>query len=225
MTEAYRSALDISFDVKAGLLIRQTHHWAADVFLVAIVLHLLRVFFTGAYRKPRELTYLIGVTMLALALLEGYLGYSLVDDLLSGMGLAIGYSVLVSVPLVGANLALLVWGGAVPRRHGRSGRGCTSRTCCCCRSRSRRCSRCTCCSSRRATTRSSRGPRRTKRRARRDADVPRATRRARSGCCSPSPRCSCCSAASRRSTRSGCGARTTSTPGRTARSPTGTSAG
>ena len=136
MTEAYRSALDISFDVKAGLLIRQTHHWAADVFLVAIVLHLLRVFFTGAYRKPRELTYLIGVTMLALALLEGYLGYSLVDDLLSGMGLAIGYSVLVSVPLVGANLALLVWGGAVPRRHRLPGRGCTSRTCCCCRSRS-----------------------------------------------------------------------------------------
>jgi ubiquinol-cytochrome c reductase cytochrome b subunit len=114
MTEAYRSALDISFDVKAGLLIRQTHHWAADVFLVAIVLHLLRVFFTGAYRKPRELTYLIGVTMLALALLEGYLGYSLVDDLLSGMGLAIGYSVLVSVPFVGANLALLVWGGPFP---------------------------------------------------------------------------------------------------------------
>ena len=114
MTQAYRSALDISFDVKAGLLIRQTHHWAANVFLVAIVLHLLRVFFTGAYRRPRELTYLIGVTMLVLALLEGYLGYSLVDDLLSGMGLAIGYSVLLSVPLIGANLALLVWGGAFP---------------------------------------------------------------------------------------------------------------
>ena len=114
MTEAYRSALHISFDVKAGLLIRQTHHWAANVFLVAIVLHLLRVFFTGAYRKPRELTYLLGVTMLALALVEGYLGYSLVDDLLSGMGLAIGYSVLASVPLVGANLALLAWGGPFP---------------------------------------------------------------------------------------------------------------
>jgi ubiquinol-cytochrome c reductase cytochrome b subunit len=114
MTEAYRSTLDISFQVKAGLLIRQTHHWAADVFLVAIVLHLLRVFFTGAYRKPRELTYLVGVTMLALALLEGYLGYSLVDDLLSGMGLAIGYSVLLSVPLVGGNLGSLVWGGPFP---------------------------------------------------------------------------------------------------------------
>jgi quinol---cytochrome-c reductase cytochrome b subunit len=114
MSEAYRSTLDLSFDVKAGLLIRQTHHWAANVFLVAIVLHLLRVFFTGAYRKPRELTYLLGVTMLVLALLEGYLGYSLVDDLLSGMGLAIGYSVAMSVPLVGANVALLLWDGPFP---------------------------------------------------------------------------------------------------------------
>jgi quinol---cytochrome-c reductase cytochrome b subunit len=117
MTDAYRSVVDISFKVKAGLLIRQTHHWAADVFVVAIVLHLLRVFFTGAYRKPRDLTYLIGVTMLTLALLEGYLGYSLVDDLLSGMGLAIGYAVALSIPFVGANLAGLVWGGAFPGAH------------------------------------------------------------------------------------------------------------
>jgi len=114
MTQAYRSVLDISFSVKAGLLIRQTHHWAANVFVAAIVLHLLRVFFTGAFRKPRELTYLIGLTILILALLEGYIGYSLVDDLLSGMGLAIGYSVLLAVPVVGANLAQLVWGGPFP---------------------------------------------------------------------------------------------------------------
>jgi ubiquinol-cytochrome c reductase cytochrome b subunit len=114
MTQAYRSVIDISFEVKAGLLIRQTHHWAADVFVVAIVLHLLRIFFTGAFRKPRDLTYLIGLTMLVLALLEGYLGYSLADDLLSGMGLAIGYSVLVSIPVVGAHLAELAWGGPFP---------------------------------------------------------------------------------------------------------------
>ena len=69
MTEAYRSVVNISLSVKAGLLIRQTHHWAANVFLAAIVLHLLRVFFTGAYRKPRELTYYLGATMLVLALL------------------------------------------------------------------------------------------------------------------------------------------------------------
>ena len=114
MSLAYKSAVDISLQVKAGLLIRQTHHWAANVFVAAIVLHLFRVFFTGAYRKPRDLTYYIGLTMLLLALLEGYLGYSLVDDLLSGMGLAIGYGVALSIPFVGANLAELIWKGPFP---------------------------------------------------------------------------------------------------------------
>jgi ubiquinol-cytochrome c reductase cytochrome b subunit len=114
MSRAYESALHLSFDVKAGLLMRQTHHWAANVFLAAIVLHVLRVFFTGAFRKPRDLTWLIGLTMLFIAFLEGYLGYSLVDDLLSGMGLAIGYSVAVSIPVIGANLGLLLWGGPFP---------------------------------------------------------------------------------------------------------------
>jgi quinol---cytochrome-c reductase cytochrome b subunit len=114
MSHAYRSVVDISFKVKAGLLIRQTHHWAADVFVAAIVLHVFRIFFTGAFRKPRELTYLIGVAMLFAALLEGFLGYSIVDDLLSGMGLAIGYSVALSVPVIGGNMALLIWGAPFP---------------------------------------------------------------------------------------------------------------
>jgi len=114
MSHAYKSAVDLSFDVRAGLLFRQTHHWAADVFVAAIVAHLLRIFFTGAFRKPRELTYLIGLALLFLALLEGYLGYSMVDDLLSGMGLAIGYGVALSLPLIGGNLALLVWGDPYP---------------------------------------------------------------------------------------------------------------
>jgi ubiquinol-cytochrome c reductase cytochrome b subunit len=114
MSQAYKSVVDISFSVKAGLLMRQTHHWAADVFIAAIVLHLLRVFFTGAFRKPRELTYLIGLAVLGLALLEGFLGYSLVDDLLSGMGLAIAYSVVLSIPVIGANVASLLWGGPFP---------------------------------------------------------------------------------------------------------------
>ena len=114
MSEAYRSVVDISFSVDAGLLIRQTHHWAADVFVASIVLHLLRIFFTGAFRRPRELTYLIGLVMLFTSLLEGYLGYSLVDDLLSGMGLAIGYGVALSLPVVGGDLAMLVWGGPYP---------------------------------------------------------------------------------------------------------------
>ena len=114
MTQAYRSTLHLSLDVKAGLLIRQTHHWAADVFVAAIALHLMRIVFTGAFRKPRELTYYVGLTILGLALLEGYLGYSLVDDLLSGMGLAIGYGVALSIPVVGASVAALVWGGPFP---------------------------------------------------------------------------------------------------------------
>jgi ubiquinol-cytochrome c reductase cytochrome b subunit len=114
MSEAYRSVLDISFSYKAGLLIRQTHHWAADVFVASIVLHLMRVFFTGAYRKPRELTWLIGLTMLFTALLEGYLGYSLVDDLLSGMGLAIGYGVGLSLPVIGGPMTLAIFGSPFP---------------------------------------------------------------------------------------------------------------
>jgi ubiquinol-cytochrome c reductase cytochrome b subunit len=114
MSDAYRSAVDLSFDVRAGLLMRQTHHWAANVFVAAIVTHLLRVFFTGAFRKPRELTYLIGLTILFISLVEGYLGYSMVDDLLSGMGLAIGYGVALSTPVIGGNLALLLWGAPYP---------------------------------------------------------------------------------------------------------------
>ncbi len=117
LSEAYQSTVDISLRVKAGLLIRQTHHWAADVFVAAIVIHLLRIFFTGAFRKPRDLTYYLGLLMLIFALLEGYLGYSLVDDLLSGMGLAIGYSVAMSLPFVGANVAQLLWNGPFPGGH------------------------------------------------------------------------------------------------------------
>jgi ubiquinol-cytochrome c reductase cytochrome b subunit len=111
---AFASAMNLSFEVPAGLLMRQTHHWAADVFLVAIVMHLLRVFFTGAFRRPRELTYISGVLLLGLAILEGFLGYSLLDDLLSGMGLAIAYGVAMSIPLVGGDFAHLVWAGEFP---------------------------------------------------------------------------------------------------------------
>jgi ubiquinol-cytochrome c reductase cytochrome b subunit len=114
MSEAYRSVVDLSLSTKAGLLLRQTHHWAANVFLAAIILHLFRVFFTGAFRKPRDLTYYLGVTMLVLALLEAFMGYSLVDDLMSGMGLYIGYSVGMSIPFVGANVMAWLFGGAWP---------------------------------------------------------------------------------------------------------------
>jgi ubiquinol-cytochrome c reductase cytochrome b subunit len=116
MSAAYKSVLDICFSHKAGLLIRQAHHWAADVFVASIVLHLMRVFFTGAFRKPRELTWLIGLTLLFTAFLEGYLGYSLVDDLLSGMGLAIGYGVGLSLPVIGGPMTLAIFGAPFPGR-------------------------------------------------------------------------------------------------------------
>ncbi len=114
MSAAYKSVLDISFTYKAGLLIRQTHHWAADVFVASMVIHLTRVFFTGAFRKPRELTWIIGLLMLFTAFLEGYLGYSLVDDLLSGMGLAIGYGVGLSIPVIGGPMTQSLFGAPFP---------------------------------------------------------------------------------------------------------------
>jgi ubiquinol-cytochrome c reductase cytochrome b subunit len=114
VSEAYDSTLRIVFDVPAGLVVRQAHHWAALVFVVAIVLHLLRIFFTGAFRKPRDLNWLIGLTLAILAILEGFAGYSLPDDLLSGMGLAIAYGVALAIPLIGGQFALLVWDGPFP---------------------------------------------------------------------------------------------------------------
>jgi ubiquinol-cytochrome c reductase cytochrome b subunit len=117
MSQAYKSAVDISYERNAGLLFRQTHHWAADIFVASIILHLIRVFFTGAFRRPRTLIWTIGLTMLFTSLLEGYLGYSMVDDLLSGMGLAIGYGVALSMPIIGSNLALAIWGAPYPGVH------------------------------------------------------------------------------------------------------------
>jgi ubiquinol-cytochrome c reductase cytochrome b subunit len=114
MSQAYASTLNISFDVRGGLLMRQIHHWAADLFVAAILAHMLRIFFTGAYRKPREFNWLIGLTMFTLALLEGLFGYSLPDDLLSGAGLRITEGVLQSVPVVGTYLAFYLFGGPYP---------------------------------------------------------------------------------------------------------------
>src|SRR6266516_3743375 len=93
---------------------RQMHHWAALTFLAAIVTHLCRVFFTGAFRRPRELNWIVGVTLLLLAMFNGFAGYSLPDDLLSGTGLRIAYSVALSIPVVGTWLAFLVFGGEYP---------------------------------------------------------------------------------------------------------------
>ncbi len=114
MSEAMRSTMDISFDVRGGLVMRQIHHWSALIFVAAIVVHLLRVFFTGAFRKPRELNWVIGVTLFILALGEGFAGYSLPDDLLSGNGLRIAQGIMLSIPVVGSYMSFLVFGGEFP---------------------------------------------------------------------------------------------------------------
>ncbi|WP_327240592.1 MULTISPECIES: ubiquinol-cytochrome c reductase cytochrome b subunit [unclassified Streptomyces] len=114
MTQAYTTTLNISFDVRGGLLIRQIHHWAALVFVAAIAVHLLRIFFTGAFRKPREANWVVGVTLFVLALLEGFAGYSLPDDLLSGTGLRTAATIVGSIPVVGTYVELFVFGGQFP---------------------------------------------------------------------------------------------------------------
>jgi ubiquinol-cytochrome c reductase cytochrome b subunit len=114
VSAAYESVMRLSFEVRAGLVMRQIHHWAALVFVASIVVHMMRVFFTGAFRKPREINWLVGIGLLLLALGMGFTGYSLPDDLLSGTGLRIAYSVLISVPFVGPYLAFLFFGGEFP---------------------------------------------------------------------------------------------------------------
>jgi ubiquinol-cytochrome c reductase cytochrome b subunit len=114
MSEAYASTLNISFDIRGGLLVRQIHHWAAIMFMVAIMAHLLRVFFTGAYRKPREVNWLIGIVLFTMGLLEGLFGYSLPDDQLSGAGLRITEGVMQGIPIVGTYLAYFFFGGEFP---------------------------------------------------------------------------------------------------------------
>ena len=114
MTQAYESALYISLDVRGGLLIRQLHHWAALLFVASVSVHMARVFFTGAFRKPRELNWVIGVGLMTLAILEGFSGYSLPDDLLSGTGLRITQGIILSLPLVGSYLSSFIFGGEFP---------------------------------------------------------------------------------------------------------------
>jgi ubiquinol-cytochrome c reductase cytochrome b subunit len=114
VSAAFDSVMRLSFEVRAGLLMRQIHHWAAVVFVAAIVVHVCRIFFTGAFRRPREINWLVGVSILLLALVAGLTGYSLPDDLLSGTGLRITDSVVAAVPFLGPWLAYLIFGGEFP---------------------------------------------------------------------------------------------------------------
>jgi len=114
MSEAYHSTIRLSFDVRAGLVFRQIHHWAALLFVATIVTHLCRIFFTGAFRRPREVNWIVGVSLLLLAIANGFTGYSLPDDLLSGTGLRIAYSIVLGIPFLGTWLAFLFFGGEFP---------------------------------------------------------------------------------------------------------------
>lgn len=117
MSEAYRSTLELSFEVRGGLLLRQVHHWAALSFVAAVCLLLLRRFFTGAFRRPRRLYWLIWVILLVLGMAAGLTGTILPDDMLSGGSLGLLQGVLESIPVVGTRLTLWLFGGDVPGHH------------------------------------------------------------------------------------------------------------
>src|SRR6476620_11803619 len=114
MSDAYASTLNLSFDIRGGLLLRQMHHWAAMLFVAAMLTHSLRIFFTGAFRKPREINWLIGVSLIGLGLVEGFAGYSLPDDLLSGTGLRFVDGLIRAVPLIGTWAEFFMFGGKFP---------------------------------------------------------------------------------------------------------------
>jgi ubiquinol-cytochrome c reductase cytochrome b subunit len=114
MSRAYESSLNLSFDVRGGLFLRQMHHWSALLFMAAIIVHMLRVFFTGAYRKPREANWIIGIGLFIFGFLEGFAGYSLPDDALSGTGLRIAYAIILSIPVIGTWTATSLFGGEFP---------------------------------------------------------------------------------------------------------------
>lgn len=115
MSKAYASTLDISFEVRGGLFVRQIHHWAALLFAASIMVHLARIFFTGAFRRPREVNWAIGSLLLILAMFEGYFGYSLPDDLLSGIGLRAALSsISLGMPVIGTWLHWALFGGDFP---------------------------------------------------------------------------------------------------------------
>ncbi|MBU2696676.1 cytochrome bc complex cytochrome b subunit [Pimelobacter sp. 30-1] len=114
MSSAMASTLDISFDVRGGLLMRQMHHWAAMIFIASMMIHMLRVYLTGAFRKPREVNWIIGCLLLLLGTIEGFTGYSLPDDLLSGTGVRAADGFMKATPVVGTYMSFFLFGGEFP---------------------------------------------------------------------------------------------------------------
>ena len=118
---AFESIVRMSADVTGGLFMRRIHRGASHLFIGSIVLHMLRVLLTGAFRRPRELNYLLGIGLLTLAFAAGFTGYSLPYDQLAGSGIRIAFSELLSFPYIGDRLAFWIFGGtalteaAIPR--------------------------------------------------------------------------------------------------------------
>ncbi|MCT1517026.1 cytochrome bc1 complex cytochrome b subunit, partial [Dietzia cercidiphylli] len=114
ISRAYETALNISFEVRGGLFVRQIHHWAALLFVASMVVHMIRIFFTGAFRRPREANWVIGCVLLLLGIVEGFLGYGLPDDVLSGTGLRITSGIIVGLPVIGTWMHWMIFGGDFP---------------------------------------------------------------------------------------------------------------
>jgi ubiquinol-cytochrome c reductase cytochrome b subunit len=114
VSRAFRSVLGITFNVRGGLLVRQVHHWSAGVFVAAVCLRLLRVFFRGRFSGRALARWLIWVALLPLGMLAAYTGTILPDDGLSGGSLSVITGVLLSVPVIGTHLVFWIFGGAPP---------------------------------------------------------------------------------------------------------------
>lgn len=108
---AYESVQRITYDISFGWIIRSVHKWASNLMIIAVILHVMRVFFTGAYRKPRELNWMIGCGILGCTLFFGFTGYSLIYEQLSYWGATVGANITQNVPVLGDILARFMRGG------------------------------------------------------------------------------------------------------------------
>lgn len=110
-SQAYQDILSLRAEVWFGDLLRNIHHWSANLLVVTAVLHLLRVFFTGSHRSPRELNWILGVAMLLLVLAANFTGYLLPWDQLAFWAITVGTSIINYLPLAGPFLSQLLLGG------------------------------------------------------------------------------------------------------------------
>jgi len=110
-TVAYDSVMLIMGQLNLGYFLRSVHRWSAQVMVAAVFLHMLRVYFTGAYKEPRELNWLIGIILISLTLVFGYTGYLLPWSQLSYWAGQIGVEMSLSIPLIGEWVAQLMFGG------------------------------------------------------------------------------------------------------------------